>query len=98
MSILLTEQEIWKSDDIMSVNAEAGLPFEILAQLARAIQLALIEKLRKEPACYVYPDFFQCIEVAGTWTAYLRDAVTPDAPNGREPLYRIPTPQELEES
>lgn len=77
MSILLTKQEV---DDIYLLT-----PIE---SIAKAIQLALIEKLRKE-SFWMYP-------YGEGWRMHLDD----DKPHAKlcDQYVRLPTPQELEES
>lgn len=80
MSILLTEQEVRD----LYMNEEGDYQ-----DLARAIQLALIEKMRKEPFGHC-EDRRVAIEVCGG----------PDKWRERKsykgPIFTLPTPQELE--
>ena len=102
MIILLTEIEIQTLADEADENADQQIqcPGEYHPDwhsvrdslFARAIQLALIEKIRKEPEIRLNRkhDLFE----------YEKDfdARNYHMPELWEPLYRLPTPQELEES
>lgn len=45
---MLTDEDIWKNDGIMSINAEAALPFDILTKLSGAVIAAYEAKLREQ--------------------------------------------------
>lgn len=45
MNQILTDEDLWKNNEIMSVNADAALSFDLLAKLARAIEQAILSKL-----------------------------------------------------
>ena len=44
--MILTDDEIWKNDNIMAANSGYGANFETLRELIRAVESALLEKLR----------------------------------------------------
>ncbi len=44
--MILTDDDIWKNDDIMAANSGYGANFETLRELNRAVESALLEKLR----------------------------------------------------
>ena len=44
--MILTDEEIWKNDNIMAANSGYGANFETLRELVRAIESELLEKLR----------------------------------------------------
>lgn len=44
--MILTDDDIWKNDDIMAANSGYGANFETLRELIRAVESALLEKLR----------------------------------------------------
>ena len=44
----LTDEDIWRSDELMSINARAGLSMPILMELARAIERLINEHAAKE--------------------------------------------------
>jgi len=44
--MILTDDEIWKNDNIMAANSGYGANFETLRELVRAIESELLEKLR----------------------------------------------------
>jgi len=47
---LLTDDDIWKNDSIMAANSGYGANFETLRELARAIEAAVLEKMKQEQA------------------------------------------------
>lgn len=47
--VRLTDHEIWSDDGIMSLNADLGLTFDEISQLANAIMDALIAKNGGKP-------------------------------------------------
>jgi hypothetical protein len=52
---MLSDNDLWKNDEIMAVNAEVGLTFDVLAKLCRAIEAAVLEAQEKqEPVAWVY--------------------------------------------
>lgn len=87
MSILLTEQEVTQLKD-ESYTADRYAECFHFDKFARAIQIALIEKMRKEPV-----GKFDCENDSAPviWYQVFADQFG-------EPLYRLPTQQELEES
>ena len=44
--MILTDDDIWKNDDIMAANSGYGANFETLRELIRAVESALLDKLR----------------------------------------------------
>lgn len=86
MSILLTDYEVAAiGQELAAANNVSDLYF------ARAIQLALIEKLRKEPDYYEFADGEIVRDRDMIHMAHKTGMVVVS-------LYRLPTPQELEES
>jgi len=89
MSILLTEQEvreIWvKTCDSSSVGASIAQKF------ACDIQLAMIEKLRKEPAAAYIDGSGHPMHKSAIPGIYQEQVY-----GKRKPLHIIPSPQELE--
>ena len=88
MSILLTGSEI---EALEIKHKPQNGPGSFMAY-SRAIQLALIEKLRKEPACYHFRDDPACFAMPGSGYSLEYPTEALDI----TPLYRLPTPQELE--
>lgn len=87
MSVLLTEQEVAE----ISVECALQSPCDLL--FARAIQLALIEKLRKEPVGQgLFDSEGKCHHIG----QHKSSMCLFGKPYRSEPLYRLPTPEELE--
>ena len=54
--MILTDDDIWKNDDIMAANSGYGANFETLRELIRAVESALLAKLRGGVELPDWPD------------------------------------------
>lgn len=43
----LSDQDIWDNDALMAINAKAGLPFEVLREMVRAIESDVLNRFNK---------------------------------------------------
>lgn len=48
MTQILNSRELWNSNEIAAINADIGLPFDLLAKLTRAIERAVMAKLLEQ--------------------------------------------------
>ena len=91
MDQILNSRELWNSDEIMTINANAGLPFDILAKLTRAIEQAVMQKLREQKPVAVV---IRCTTYHDDETTTATDSIiaTGDLPVPGTELFTNPVP------